>query len=211
MSATSSRVKLLCTTPCLFKCSDLYYHMNLSSLRDSSLQNSLKVQGKFISHTASRCQRRRLEKIEEYIKSPWIRPEDIPLYNNIGIYNFKLDGRDKTEEYNISVMEAYMKGKYEGNLLYLMQHYYPKNREELFEIDNKKVNDLGWKLGVYLDNTKMEGFLNFFYKENNLCSKGCQECNYCNQWAEKTIDIMKNNTESYLNILIKVEEKNLSF
>lgn len=206
--ACKSKIKLLCTTPCLYKCSDLYYHMNLSSVRDNSLQSAFKVKGKFLSHTASRCQRRRLENLEEYIKSPWIRPEDIVYYEAIGITEFKLDGRDKKEAYNIDVAKAYMKGHYEGNLLYLMQNYYPKNIEE-FELLNNFEKDF-WRLGVYLDNTKMDGFIEHFANMHNNCEVGCSNCNYCKSWAEKAITLNNKNANEYLQLLLKTEEENLS-
>lgn len=207
--ACKSNLKLLCTTPCLYKCSDLYYHMNLSSVRDNSLQNSLKVKGNFMSHTASRCQRRRLENLVEYIKSPWIRPEDLPYYEAIGINDFKLDGRDKTEEYNMDVLRAYMEGEHSGNLLYLMQNYYPKDKEEFDRIVNAQTDD--WRLCVYLDNTKLDGFIKHFASMKNTCEKGCTGCNYCQSWMEQSIMIYKDNTDQYLDLLQSTEEQNLSF
>ncbi|SET66011.1 U32 family peptidase [[Clostridium] polysaccharolyticum] len=209
VTACNSSIKVLCTTPCLYKCSDLYYHMNLSSVRDNSLQKALKVQGDFLSHTASRCQRRRLENVTEYIKSPWIRPEDISYYEEIGITDFKLDGRDKREEYNIEVAKAYMDGHYSGNLLYLMQNYYPKDMKEFNQIINVEVDY--WKLGVYLDNSKMDGFIKYFASMKNTCEQGCKHCNYCKSWADKAITLFKKNTDQYLEVLRIAEEKNLSF
>lgn len=208
VNSCSSSVKVLCTTPCLFKCSDLYYHMNLSSIRDNSLNEALKVKGKFLSHTASRCQRRRLEKLEEYIRSPWIRPEDISYYEKIGINDFKLDGRDKSEEYTTEVMTAYMNGHFDGNLLYLMQNYYPKNEDEFSRLNEFK--DEFWRLGVYMDNNLLEGFIEAFVDGKTNCDKGCENCNYCKSWADKSIKLNRRNADDYLNLLIRTENENLT-
>ena len=196
-------IKLLCTTPCIFKCSDLIYHMNFSSIQDNKLKNSYQITGKVIPHTAVRCQMRRLKNPVEFIKSPWIRPEDLDYYNKIGIEYFKIDGRDKTEDYNLEVINAYMNEEYDGNLLYLMQNYYPKNSLEFLTID-KLPN---FKLGVFLDNKLLNNFINYFYDEGNPCNEGCQNCNYCENWKEKAIQIKDENIEKYMKVLLKEEEE----
>ena len=55
----------------IYKCSDLYYHMNVSAVRHNRLASSFVKKGEFLSYTTVRCQRKKLEKLEEYIKSPW--------------------------------------------------------------------------------------------------------------------------------------------
>ena len=204
----SGEIKLLATTPCIFKCSDLFYHMNLSSIRDNDLQYSFKVKGDFISHTAVRCQRRRLEHLEEYIKSPWIRPEDMRFYSNIGVNNFKIDGRDKSIEYNLDVITAYMNNKFDGNLLYLMQNYYPKNSSEMSMLSNSDSDF--WRLAVFINNRLLDGFLEKFYTKKLNCNNGCKNCNYCNLWSEKVICIDKDNTDKYLELLKSEDEERLS-
>lgn len=201
-------IKLLCTTPCIYKCSDLIYHMNLSSIRDNNLKNSFKIKDKFLSHTAIRCQERRLNNLEEYIRSPWIRPEDLSLYEEIGITLFKIDGRDKPESYNLEVIEAYMNEKYTGNLLYLMQSHYPKNSEVFEDLKMKKKDVRG--LAVYINNNCLNNFLAPFVEEKIDCSKGCNECNYCKSWVDKSLTIDKENVEHYLSLLRKEEEIRMS-
>lgn len=203
---TALDVKVLCTTPCIYKCSDLYYHMNLSAVRDNRLASSFVKKGEFLSYTTARCQRRKLEKLEEYIKSPWIRPEDVNVYEKIGIQNFKLDGRDKKEEYNINVAKAYMQGDYKGNLLYLMQWFYPKDREEL----EREKNEEFWRLGVYVDNKKLDGFISKFADKKISCASGCGNCRYCEGWAKKVVEIQQENVAEYLALLSKTEEDNFA-
>lgn len=183
--------KLLATTPCLFRCSDIFYHMNLSSIRDNKLQSILPLQ-KFISHTAPRCQLKKLEQLVENIKSPWIRPEDLYIYSQIGIKNFKIDGRDKPSEYNLEVITAYMNEKYDGNLLYLMQNYYPKNKAE-FENEEK--------LGVYIDNQSMSQFIIPFSQEKLNCDAGCNSCHYCDSWVTKAMSIYDKTVSEYIDVL----------
>ena len=43
-------------------------------------------------------------------------------------------------------------------------------------------------LDVYIDNRSLDGFIDFFLKEN--CElKSCQECGYCQRVAERVIKI----------------------
>ncbi|MEH2951589.1 U32 family peptidase [Candidatus Merdisoma sp. JLR.KK011] len=200
-------IKLLATTPCLYKCSDIFYHMNLSSVRDNDLEKGFAIHGKFLSHTASRCQRRRLENPVEYIRSPWIRPEDLQVYEKNGISFFKLDGRDKTLEYNLEVAEAYMRGKFNGNLMYLMQNYFPKNIKE-FQLLGKDDSNF-WRLGIYVDNKALDGFINAFESLKVSCEKGCSKCSYCQFWSDKVIQYDEKNTNKYLNMLRKWEDDSL--
>lgn len=78
--------------------------MDLSAIQDNSFQHTLKTQDNFVSHITPRCQRRRLKHLDKYIKSSWIRPEDMPIYESSGITNFKIDGRDKSIDYNLNII-----------------------------------------------------------------------------------------------------------
>jgi collagenase-like PrtC family protease len=163
--------------------------MNLSSIRSSDLFGSFKMQESFISHTAVRCQGKRLENLEENIKSPWIRPEDMKLYSAIGVDCFKIDGRDRSVGYNLSVLKAYCDQSYDGNLLYLMKQSFPANIEDI------KNNE---KMGLFLDNRKMEGFINPFFTGKVNCDYGCDKCGYCNSWVKKSISTYDKTIDSYL-------------
>lgn len=207
--AFSGDIKLLATTPCTFKCSDIFYHMNLSSIRDNALSVSFKGPADVSSHTSITCQKYRLENPVEYIKSPWIRPEDMKFYNEIGISLFKLDGRDKPMEYNLEVIEAYINNEYTGNLLYLMQNYFPKNQEEYNQLNCKDSQEF-WRLGVYIDNSKMDGFIDPFFNKNINCEDGCNACNYCNSWMKNALSTDTKNTYNYLKLLNVEYEKRLA-
>jgi collagenase-like PrtC family protease len=51
----------------------------------------------------------------------WVRPEDLNLmYEKFGITKFKISGREKTEDWLIEVIMAYLNKNYEGNLIKLL-------------------------------------------------------------------------------------------
>jgi len=108
-----------------------------------------------------------------WLRVRWIRPEDITRYNDIGINNFKITGRTGTTDYIIKVAEAYLSGKWQGNLLDLW-----KPLETIYsgEAENS------FKQKYFIDNQKLDGFLNRWFDDydfdcaNELCGTTCEYC-----------------------------------
>lgn len=179
---TSAELKVLCTTPCVYRCPDVHYHSNLSSVLSNELQKYLPVdENNSISHTSVKCMLKKLVHLEENIKSPWIRPEDMKYYEEAGISLFKIDGRDRSAEYNIEVVKAYLNQSFDGNLLYLMKPVYP---QYLTSIEEGKCTEY-LRLGI--NNRELDDFLEPFIKGNIICDNGCEKCQYCKRISEKII------------------------
>ena len=81
------------------------------------------------------CQQIQNNKNEEYIKSPWVRPEDIKYYEEIGIEHFKITERGFPTDELVKRVKAYTDRKYNGNLIDLIQGhgYLDKNGEQKLE------------------------------------------------------------------------------
>ncbi len=74
------------------------------------------------------CNAYRLEEPVNYIRANWIRPEDIARYAKLGYTNFKIVERNTPTELLALRVRAYHAGRYDGNLLDLVQNYaYPKS------------------------------------------------------------------------------------
>lgn len=58
----------------------------------------------------------------DWLKMNFIRPEDLKLYNTIGINHFKITGRTGSTNYILKVAEAYADGYFNGNILELWKH-----------------------------------------------------------------------------------------
>lgn len=69
----------------------------------------------------SRCIQSRF-KATDGIKMNFIRPEDLKLYNTIGINHFKITGRTGSTDYILKVARAYADGYLDGNVLELWKH-----------------------------------------------------------------------------------------
>ena len=86
---------------------------------------------------------RRAQAAEEWLKLCWIRPEDIPLYNQAGIHYFKLQGRHTVQKGDpVRAVECYFAQRYDGNLIDLL---------ELFGCP--------YEFKPALDNRSLDGFL----------------------------------------------------
>jgi collagenase-like PrtC family protease len=180
------KCELLCNSPCLLFCPDSGFHAVTSSLLSGGRQFARLDRQNQLCVSVYRCWDKRCSSIDEYIKSPWIRPEDCNTYSSIGVDIFKLDGRDKAPAYVQEVVTAYLRQRFLGNLLYLTAPYYAKNRRQFNEYRKK-----GWPPGrapLYLDNVRLNGFLRPFACQQLDClHRDCQECGYCTVVCARTL------------------------
>lgn len=117
-----------------------------------------------------------------WLKSNFIRPEDQCLYNKIGINHFKVTGRTGSTSYLLKVIKAYLSESYNGNLLDLWKH--------LETIENSRDTDYVYRSQYYLDNKKLEGFLQFWFENrHHVCANEvCGEtCIYCDDFLKRMV------------------------
>lgn len=153
----------LCHQDCIYRT----YHYNQTG-HDSVYKEKTSVRT-FYNH---KCMMKRAENVEEWLKLCWIRPEDIPLYNQSGIYRFKLQGRHTVLNGNpVKTVEAYFNQSYSGDLIDLLEMF---NCPYTFKpiIDNKKLN----------------GYIKPFFENTDFCKRNCDLCGYCKTVAKKCTD-----------------------
>ncbi len=205
-----AKIEILATNSCLKNCPMIYTHTN--ALSHASIKSDKKSY--YEDWSLFYCQKKELENLEEYIKSPWVRPEDIKYYEKIGIEHFKITERDFPTIELVKRVKAYTERKYEGNLLDLIQGHgcYTKNilnfeknevstRKDIYD-EIRRVRGLGQprecERHIYIDNKKLDGFIEFFVK--NKCTNKCDKCNYCKRIAELAI-VKNNEVYDYLKLL----------
>ena len=192
-----AKLEVLATNSCLKNCPMMFTHT--SGIAHASSKNNNKRD--YEDWCLFDCQKKELFNLDEYIKSPWIRPEDVKYYEKIGIEHIKLTERNFPTEELIKRVKAYTIGKYDGNLLDLIQgHGVVKsdnlklNRKEVktsYEIYNeiKRVRGLGvtreCERHIYIDNNKLDKFINFFIE--GKCNDNCESCGYCSRIAKNVI------------------------
>ena len=118
-----------------------------------------------------------------WLKTRFIRPEDLKAYRDIGIHHFKITGRTGTTEYIKRVVEAYMAESYKGNLLGLW-----KNLDTIYNGKDEDQTDNE----IFVDNSKLDGFLDQWIHNDWRCdekncgvAEGPNACNYCNDFWER--------------------------
>lgn len=103
----------------------------------------------------------------------WIRPEDLKYYREIGINHYKLQGREYvTHGDPIKTVEIYFKKSYEGNLM------------ELLDMFSTNFN-----FKFYVENRKLDGFIDGLYHNRYLCKKDCNSCDYCAGYADASVNV----------------------
>jgi collagenase-like PrtC family protease len=161
------KVEIIVNTICYKNCIYRMFHYDQMSAVTQLYSNETSA-----SYYRHRCLLQRFDRIDNLLKLGWVRPEDIKYYNKIGVKYFKLQGRQAVFTGDpIKTIHHYFQLDYDGNLLELLN---------MFESFNN--------FKVYLDNKKLDGFLEPFYKIENFCKNECPRCGYCENFAKKCID-----------------------
>jgi collagenase-like PrtC family protease len=114
--AVRCELELYANIPCLDHCPWRVPHYEFSGRTSQATINPELERDPFLT----RCAHAYLSEPIEFLRSPFIRPEDIPAYREVGIDLFKLSDRTDSIEYLSNTARAYAEGKYDGNLFSLI-------------------------------------------------------------------------------------------
>ena len=209
---TTCKIQTIANLMCMNKCPMVTLHANYNA--HASQKNHVNNNFSFDYYLFS-CAEKLLSNPVEILKSAFIRPEDLHYYEEAGVDYIKLVERSMTTEALARIVSAYSNRSYDGNMMDLIHglskyiiynndKYYWKGLKYLLQpnkINLFKAHKLVGKLkslrnekafnesfDIYIDNKKLNGFMDFFYKGN--CHRDCNECNYCNKFAEKAISYL---------------------
>jgi len=103
-------LELIANHVCLMNCPMQTYHQNgfAHASEDTSTL--------FIDYCFLRCSRKRLMDPSQFIKSAWIRPEDLAVYEAMGYTTFKLLERGIPSAELLRRVKAYSERRFDGNL-----------------------------------------------------------------------------------------------
>jgi len=195
-NTVSCELTVLMNNLCLYQCPYEYYHHD--GLGHAS-QNYNPLRGSYVDYCVLRCTLDRLRDVSQVIKCRWVRPEDIHIYEDLGIDMFKISSRAMPTEKILRAARAYSSRQHQGNLYDIFNVVPPKAGFAGSALSGEQGNDIGSPPRYYIDNQALEGFVDFFRKQD--CSSGCDHCGYCQRIADKTIQFDRDEVGEYVTAL----------
>jgi collagenase-like PrtC family protease len=193
--AVKCNLELIVNNICLWQCPYNYEHVNHDghASREGEEEDYC-----YLQYPGYLCLYRKLTDPVELLKSPWIRPEDIPHYEAIGYEHFKITERFKKTSLLLEHVKAYENRRYDGNILDLftlprkgaftpvhLEYFIKPEHVNIMKISElEKVFDLEVRELIQMDNRKLDGFIEFF-KKNDCNQTTCSACRYCETVFEK--------------------------
>ncbi|MEK7485680.1 MAG: U32 family peptidase [Planctomycetota bacterium] len=232
--ALHCELELLVNNNCLQSCSMSQTHMNLLA---HSSQSTHQNKGFVIDHCLLECSKMKVKEPVNYIRSDWIRPEDLKYYEELGFHRFKIVERNLPTPIMVKRVKAYSEQNYEGNLIDLIQPYgHTKNETP----QKYKAHHLLWKffflfkpfkvnlrkLDLFRQLAETKGMLTDLQGEppvviDNKKLDGflerfmklgcrdvnCDDCQHCHSYAKQAITINPNYRENCLNLHQKLDQE----
>ena len=192
-NTVSCELTVLMNNLCLYQCPYEYYHHD--GLGHAS-QNYNPLKGSYVDYCVLRCTLDRLRDVSEVIKSRWVRPEDIHIYEDIGMDMFKISGRAMPTEKILRAAAAYSSRQYQGNLYDILNVITPRPGSVNSTLPGEQGNGVRVPPRFYIDNQALDGFVEFFKKQD--CSSGCSHCGYCQRIADRVIQFDRDEVDEYV-------------
>lgn len=157
-------VNVICHKNCIYR-----------SFHQNQVSHNLNFNEASVTYYSHRCMMKRVEQVSNIMRLNWIRPEDLHYYSDIGINHFKIQGRQAAINGDIfRTVKSYAEESYDGNLMELLDAFAPTN-----------------SFAVYVDNKKLDGFIQPFVKHADFCRSDCAVCGYCESFINKSADYEK--------------------
>jgi len=202
----SCGIVLFANISCIYHCHYLAEHA--CSVGHASQDNQDgKTMHTMLDSYLWQCTRRRLVQPELFLSSRWIRPEDLHLYEALGVEEFKIIDRSRSTAWLLRATKAYASRRYDGNLLDILSlellgdpnGFHPsieeQSRKSLFQLDTEerrltlrmfRLRQRLLALNVFIDNAMLADFLEGF-REIQCAETFCEDCRYCHRYAERAV------------------------
>lgn len=167
----------------------------------------------FIDYCLFRCSRMRLADPSLFIKSAWIRPEDLAVYESMGFTTFKLLERGIPSSELLRRVKAYSERRFTGNLAELLLSYgfrESMKKESLWSLRHffKPRQASPAKLKPLLELARRQGMLSpqeagpirveasripadFLegFRGRDCAAQDCRTCGYCGRIAKEAVTV----------------------
>ncbi len=170
----NDKIVLLANPDCIYDCPLSQYHMlenGYLSMEKADFINE--------NYCVSYCKKKYMSNNAEILKTPWIHPSDIDLYENIGVEFLKIQGRTLPEELILKHTKAYINRLKSDNFVDVFPNFI-----------GRKENENNYKL-FHKDRFNQRDFVETFFKNEinckNTCGLKCFKCDNFVTELEKKI------------------------
>ena len=208
---TSCQLQLIANMICKRRCPYVTLHGNFNA---HSSQTHAKTNRYNMDYYFVCCLARSFSDPLSVIKANWIRPEDLHVYEQIGVRRFKIAERGLTTSALARIVGAYAARRYDGNFFDLvptMAKYvfmqggnFRRSVRELFRISFVNVlrlrdavkrmrqlrasEDYYRDLGLRIDNRTLDGVIEAMIKKDCF-SRVCDGCDYCETLVRECVHV----------------------
>ena len=215
-AAVRCGLQLIVNASCQPSCVWEATHMHLLS-QSSMKGHSLK--GFCLDYCFLQCSAARIGDPANFLKSIWIRPEDLWMYEELGYRDFKIVERSSPADIVLRRTSAYSNRSFDGNLWELVAPLAWITREQKAPwriaarlltflarpwfaplssmLDMKRYasssipHDFSRQsCPVYIDNRSLDGFIQGL-RDRQCGGKTCASCGYCLDWADRAVTVEK--------------------
>lgn len=179
--AVSCQLSVLVNEGCVFECPLRRYHAGVMSNAQASIEGGYHTDFCYYS-----CSQWKGARTEEYLRAPWIRPQDIDAYLDMGMEVVKIAGREKMgdgpsshTDWIVRVTQAYFDRDVEDMAEMLVAMEPPNMLDGTPATQNYRVK---------VKARELDGFLKFF--TDGHCTRHCNTCRYCGNWADKAAEVI---------------------
>ena len=189
-----ARVEILVNQTCLPSCPYRAHHLNTSSLASQPGMPCPRFEYPLLE-----CGLELVRDPAKLVASIFVRPEDLEVYEELGVDRFKISGRNKPTEWLLRAARAYARRSYDGDLLDLLSFVQVRGpRGLLSELPNsgptsattaRLANAFDGLRGLSMDNRAFpDGFLRRVLRTD--CEhQSCDECGYCAGVARSVLKV----------------------
>lgn len=191
--AVSCSLVLFANLGCQVFCNECSLH---SYTVTHSSQSGHRSKGFVIDTHIIRCAIKKTENPESLLKMMYVRPEDIWIYEKLGVDKLKIVERISPTETLVSLAKSYDQRYFEGNFLELVNGLAFTNRRRVFPnfsflLSPSRVNVVKLISGlesvrpfeIFIDNSKLSGFKEALMRSGVNCAvENCSRCGLCHRY-----------------------------
>lgn len=172
-SIASKRSEVPNFAHCIHRDSCYNCHAKNVAVEDAKLINN---------YPMGKCMSGRAHHAADWLRSPFILPQHMHYYNNVGIDNFKVTGRTAKTPYIKYIVESYLKQQYNDNLMKLW-----KPLETIYS-DKDELSEHKFKFDIPTEH--MDDFLAPWVARELDCNMQlCSDCQYCDRFAVENLGV----------------------